>query len=445
MKLDFSERTMDVGTSAFNFVRTVMVAGTGGAEINECLRAAEKVRANDNDGWVREWASLAEEVHRTADRAMRAGQTVTARQAYLRASNYYRAAMLSLPHTDGRFDRYLTSSRECFHEATKLLSPPIEVVSIPFGAAHLPGYFLSAGEHNRPTLLVLNGGDSTNEEMVHWLGFAATARGWNCMIFEGPGQWSALQSNPGLLMRPDYEVPVRAVIDYIVERDDVDPTKIALYGPSLGSHLAARAAAFEKRLCACICSGLVIDVYEAWHAVWPRVLQNSPPYIFDFIFSLLEKASPQLRGLANRFRWMLGVSKPCEIMKAWRPYNIRDIAPKIGCPMLALYGEAELAQSNEHVVLSALRFVTALTCPVTIRIFEFDQGWAASHCQMGALAPMQALVFDWLNKITAETALEPRLDVGNSFDVILRYLRGGETRREANGLVKRFHAGAVAR
>ena len=444
MRLDFGERTMDVGTSAFNFVRTVMVAGTEAAEINECLLAADKIRANDNESWVREWASLAEDVNRTADRAMRAGRTVTARQAYLRASNYYRAAMLSLPHTDGRLDQYLTSSRECFHEAAKVLSPPIEVVSIPFGAAHLPGYFLSAGKPNRPTLLVLNGGDSTNEEMVHWFGFAAVARGWNCMTFEGPGQWSALQSNPGLLMRPDYEVPVQAVIDYLVQRDDVDPARIALYGPSLGSHLAARTAAFEKRLCACICSGLVVDVYEAWHAVWPRVLQNSPPYIFDFVFSLLEKASPQLRGLANRFRWMLGASRPHEIIEAWRPYNISDLAPKIGCPVLALYGEAELAQSNERVALSALRFIAALNCPVTVRIFQFDQGWAASHCQMGALAPMQALVFDWLDKVAAGTELAPRRDVGNSFDVIQRYLRGGESRREADDLIKRMHTGAVA-
>ncbi len=426
MRLDFSQRTMDVGTSTFNFVRTLAVAGTGAAEINECLLVAERSRKKDNESWVREWASLAENVNRTADRATRAGQTVTGRQGYLRASNYFRAAMFSLPHTDDRLDRYLTSSRECFHQAAKLFSPPIEVLEIPFGTAHLPGYSLSAGKPNRPTLLVLNGGDSTKEEMVHWLGFAAIGRGWNCMTFEGPGQWSALQSNPGLLMRPDYEVPVKAVVDYLVQRDDVDPGEIALYGPSLGSHLAARAAAFEKRLCACICDGLVVDVYQAWHAVWPRVLQNSPPYLFDFVFSLLEKASPQLRGLTNRFRWMLGASKPHEIIEAWRPYNIGDLAPKIGCPMLVLYGEAELAQSNERVALSALRFIAALTCPVTIRMFEFDQGWGASHCQIGALAPMQALVFDWLDKVVAKTEFEPRRDLGNSLDVVLRYMRGGE-------------------
>jgi pimeloyl-ACP methyl ester carboxylesterase len=262
------------------------------------------------------------------------------------------------------------------------------------------------------------------------------------MTFEGPGQWSALQLNPGLLMRPDYEIPVKAVVDYLVQRDDVEPEKIALYGLSLGALLAARTAAFEKRLRACICDGLVVDVDEAWHAVWPRVLQNTPSRIFDIVFALLEKMSPQLRGLTNRFRWMLGVSKPHEIIEAWRPYNIKDLAPRVHCPLLALYGEAELAQSNERVALSALRFIKGLSCPVTIRIFEFDEGWAASHCQVGALAPMQALVFDWLDKALGENEPEPGLDVGNFLDVFTRYMRSGESRGEAQELVKSVRAGA---
>ena len=443
MKLDFGKKAMNIGTSAFNFVRTLMLAGTGGAEINECLVTAERIRRNDDESWIREWARLAESVNRVADQAGRSGQTVTARQAYLRASNYYRAAMFSLPHTDARLDSYLSSSRECFHRAAKLFSPQIEVVDIPFGDARLPGYFLSAGPAKHPTLLVLNGGDSTNEEMVHWLGFAAVARGWNCMTFEGPGQWSALQLNPGLLMRPDYEVPVKAVVDYLARRNDVDPGKIALYGPSLGSLLAARTAAFEQRLCACICDGLVVDMYEAWHAVWPRVLQNAPPRIFNIVFTVLEKMSPQLRGLTNRFRWMLGVSKPHEIVEAWRPFNIKDLAPGIRCPLLVLYGEAELSQSNQRVALSALRFIKDLSCSVTVRMFGFDEGWAASHCQIGALAPMQALVFDWLDKATHQERDLPGRDLGTSLDVFMRYAGSGESRREAEQLVKSMCAGGV--
>lgn len=436
MKLDFSQKTMDIGTFAFNYVRTLMVAGTGGAEINECLLTAEKIKDNDIESWVREWALLADHVLRSAERAQQAGQTITARQAYQRASNYYRAAMFSLPHTDDRLDKYLTLSRECFHQAAKLFSPPIEVVEIPLGTARMPGYFLPAGSDKRPTLIVVNGGDSTNEEMVNWLGFAAQARGWNCLVFEGPGQWSAMQLNPGLYLRPDYEVPVKAVVDYLVQRDDVDPDKVALFGPSLGSILVARAATFEKRIKACICDGLIVDVYEGWHAVWPRALQNARPGAFDAVFTALEKVSPQLHGLANHFRWMLGVSKPHEIIDAWKPYNIKDLAPQLSCSLLLIYGEGEAAQSNEKVGLSVLRFIKDLSCSLTVRLFEFDDGWAASHCQIGALAPLQALVFEWLDKAIHEPESLPRQDLGDVLNVFARYMRSSEARSEVEELVK---------
>jgi hypothetical protein len=98
MKPDFGKKTMDIGTSVFNFVRTLMVAGTGGAEINECLLAVERIKRNDDESWIQEWEGIAERMNRSAEQAMRSGQTVTARQAYLRASNYYRAAMFSVPH-----------------------------------------------------------------------------------------------------------------------------------------------------------------------------------------------------------------------------------------------------------------------------------------------------------------------------------------------------------
>jgi pimeloyl-ACP methyl ester carboxylesterase len=436
MKLDFSNRVMDIGTFQFNFVRALMVAGTGGAELSECLLVAQKIRDGDAESWTQQWAEVAEKVHQNAIIAADTRRTVTARHAYLRTSNYYRAAMFSLPHTDTRLDRYLTLSRETFHAAAKLSVPPIEIVDVPFGKARLPAYFMPAESSPAPTLIVVNGGDSTNEEMVHWFGFAAAARGWNCITFEGPGQWSAMQLNPGLHLQPDYEGPVTAVVEYLLTRTDVDPDKIAMYGLSLGASLAARAAAFEHRISACICDGLVVDVYQAWQAVWPHLLQSAPSALFDGVFGLLERVSPQLRGIANHFRWMLDAKSPHEIIEAWKPYGIKGLAPKIGCPMLVIYGEAEAAQSNEVVALEALRFVSELRSPTSVRMFGLDEGWAATHCQVGALAPLQALVFDWLQGVVVEK--EPQ--AGRIFDektveILPRYLRSAAAKAEAAALL----------
>jgi 2,6-dihydroxypseudooxynicotine hydrolase len=45
---------------------------------------------------------------------------------------------------------------------------------------------------------------------------------------------------------------VKAVVDYIGTRKDLDAARVGLWGVSLGGYYSARAAAFEKRLKACI-------------------------------------------------------------------------------------------------------------------------------------------------------------------------------------------------
>jgi hypothetical protein len=305
-----------------------------------------------------------------------------------------------LTGADERLFAYLTKSRELFHKVTKLFSPQIEILDIPFGDARLPAYFLSGGQGKRPTLLVVNGGDSTNEEMVHFIGFAAAQRGWNCLVFEGPGQWSALQLNPGLVLRVDYENPVKAVLDYLLQRTDVDPDKIALYGLSLSSLLGARAVAYEKRVSACILNGgPVVDLNEAWEAVRPLWVKKTIPGVWDVLFGIYIKYNAQLAGFVKHFEWMFGVSTLRELLEANQPFNIKGLAPLIHCPTLILEGEAEYAQTDLKTVMSSLRFISELTCSTTIHEFGIDtDGWAASHCQIGGVGAASVIILDWLDK-----------------------------------------------
>jgi len=400
MKLDFGKRYMDVATFSFRFMRALMAVGTGGAEESECFLALEKTKNNNDQSWIREWAAVAEKASQVAEKAMQAGQMITARQAYMRACTYYQVAMFSLSPADKRLFEYLTASRELFHKAAKLFSPQIEVVDIPFGNYRLPAYFVSGGKSKQPTLIVINGGDSSNEEMFNWIGLAAAERGWNCLIFEGPGQWSALQLNPGMVLRVEYEEPVKAVIDYLLKRNDVDPAKIAVYGLSMSSLLAARVAAFEKRICACVLNGgPVVDINQAWEAVRPPWVRKTIPGVWDFLFGLLAKVNPQFGGFVNHFSWSFGVSTLRELLDAWKPFNITGLAPKIHCPTLILEGEAEYAQTDAKSTLLALRFISELTCPTTIYEFQIDKdGWAASHSQVGGAGQTNIVLFDWLDK-----------------------------------------------
>jgi len=87
------------------------------------------------------------------------------------------------------------------------------------------------------------------------------ARGMATLVFEGPGQGEAQYDFP---IRGDYEVPVKAVIDFVETRDDIDAKRIGMWGVSLGGYYAPRAAAFEKRIKACIALGGPFD----WGAAW---------------------------------------------------------------------------------------------------------------------------------------------------------------------------------
>lgn len=429
MRFSLGPRTMDIGTFEFNFLRTLMESAAGAADSGECALVGSRIKRGDSESWVREWRALAERVHGSAERALRVGQLVTARDAFFRASNYYRTALFSTRFTDSRYDVLLTQMRECCRAGGRLSTPPIEVLDIPFGSGHLPGYFMSAGRPKSPTLLVINGGDTANEEMVHWLGFACVERGWNFAVFEGPGQWSALQMNPELHMRPDFEVPTSAVIDHLFQREDVDQDRLAAYGPSLGSLLVTRVAAHEQRIRAFCADGLIVDVYQAWMAVLPRLVKMMPSGVFDSLFSAYASVSPQTQDVVTHLRAMIGddTTTPTGLLTAWKPFNVVDLASKITCPMLVLYGEAEAAQTDVSTTLAALDFILKVRAPISVRMFSYEDGWAASHCHVGGLAALQSVLFDWLEDTMAKPDRSPGREIDSKvFDVVAKHVRGGK-------------------
>src|ERR1700741_3828957 len=68
-------------------------------------------------------------------------------------------------------------------------------------------------------------------------------------------------------MRGDYEVAVKAVIDYVETRRDLDAARVGIAGISLGGYYAPRAAAFDKRIKACLALGGPYDWGEAFASV----------------------------------------------------------------------------------------------------------------------------------------------------------------------------------
>ena len=129
----------------------------------------------------------------------------------------------------------------------------------------MKGYYLNvSGDDLGPTLLAHGGYDSTVEELFFYRGEAARRHGWNCLIFDGPGQGSALRVNK-LPFRHDWEAVVTPVVDFAHSLRGVDPERIALLGMSMGGYLAPRAAAFEQRIAACVACDGVFNLAAAFN------------------------------------------------------------------------------------------------------------------------------------------------------------------------------------
>src|SRR5215204_2257830 len=213
-----------------------------GCPLGEISTTTSLIEEGDRDGWYRQWTATAERVAGYADESARAGHAISASDAYLRASSYYRAAYVPLfgSPVDPRLVEAFDKETEAFQKAAALMTPPVEPVEIPFEGTTLPGYFCRVDDSGRPrsTLIVTNGYDSTINEL--YLDFAAVLRrGYNLLLFDGPGQGRVLIKQ-GLVMRADWENVVKPVVDYALTRPEVDPEKIALMGISLGGYLAPR-------------------------------------------------------------------------------------------------------------------------------------------------------------------------------------------------------------
>src|SRR5580698_7147017 len=139
-------------------LRAVGHATYRGAEIGECLATVEPVKEQDADGWYDAWMKTAARVHALADESLAAGRAVSARDGYLRASNYYRTAYVFLlrPPLEERVTRAYDLQSATFRSAAALFGPAFEFVRIPYDGAgdlpagDLPAYVARVDDQKRP-------------------------------------------------------------------------------------------------------------------------------------------------------------------------------------------------------------------------------------------------------------------------------------------------------
>jgi 2,6-dihydroxypseudooxynicotine hydrolase len=213
------------------------------------------------DDWCRAWSARGAHHEQLGREALAAKHFLTAGECLQRAGVYYHFASFLFVQDQAQMKAAHKKQIECRQAALPHLRPPGERVEIPYEGKTLAGILRKpAGAEKPPVVAMAVGLDSTKEETDAYEA-PFLARGIATLVFEGPGQGEAQYDFP---IRGDYEVPVKAVLDYIGTRRDLDAARIGMWGVSLGGYYAPRAAAFDKRIKACIALGGPFNFGANW-------------------------------------------------------------------------------------------------------------------------------------------------------------------------------------
>ena len=400
----------------FETLRALGYALYGGADIGEVMSTAGRIPDGDKNAWYSEWRALAERIHADADRSAAEGHPVSARESYLRASNYYRLCEFYLrvdSSNDPEVRQVGQLSVDSFAGAAQLMNPAPQPIRFPYEDTTLPGWWIPADlgtahptggdpDDPRPTLLFHGGFDSTEEELYFSGGAAAARRGYHVLAFAGPGQGSALRDQK-LFFRPDWDSVVTPAVDWLLARPDVDPDRIALMGMSFGGFLAPRAAATEHRLAALI-------AYDGMYSFADSLYRGVGPEIMELVRDELVTSDTKANALLEEFTsskaqtfgpifpwgmWVLGADSPAAVLRAVAPYTLEGYAPLIACPTLVLDGENDPGD--------ATHLYEALRCQKTYHLFPEAEG-GGEHCQAGVMSRLHQVVFDWLDTALAASS-----------------------------------------
>jgi 2,6-dihydroxypseudooxynicotine hydrolase len=201
------------------------------------------------DEWCAAWSARGAVHEELGRKALDEGYGISAAGHLTRAALCYHFGKFMFVHAPDEARAAHLKTVECRHLSLPHLDPPGERVAIPYQGTTLYGILRKpAGVAKPPVVVLCVGLDSTKEEMDVYENILL-ARGMATLPFDGPGQGEAEYALP---IRGDYEVPVTAVVDWIEARGDLDARRVGVQGVSLGGYYAARAAAFEKRLKACV-------------------------------------------------------------------------------------------------------------------------------------------------------------------------------------------------
>jgi hypothetical protein len=369
--------------------RSVGKAGSGMANIGECLVIAQQVTPGDPDSWYRAWSGFGARLVGQADEAAKAGHRVSALGAYLRAAEYFRQAFFF--HRDdldaAELRSAYSSSVQAFRSAMDHSGHPGRILSGP-----VSGYLFSPGPAavRRPAIMHIGGYDGTAEELYAAVP-PALHRGYVFAALDGPGQGSVLYDQR-VPMRPDWENVVPAMFDAIAAQPEVDPRRIVLVGRSFGGLLAPRGAAGEHRLAAMIVDPGAFDLGAvSMSRLGPMAAQVNDPAADPEFDALLDM--PAMKAFLAPRMTAHGLTSVRAYFADLLRYTNAGTVSEVSCPTFVADNETDEVSPGQGEIL-----FDHLTCPKQFRLFTKAEG-AEGHCEGMAPVVFWDAAFNWLDSL----------------------------------------------
>ena len=368
----------------------LMAAQLGGemSEIDEACRPLRELAtkfdvredAAAQRAWVEHWGALVDKVQGFAARDEGNGHDLSAGKKYLRACVYWLTAERMASHASPQKLSAYSSMVQCFERGVRLRNEPIEFVKIPYQDTTLQALlYQGSGDGRRPAMIHFDGFDVTKEWM-YLCGIARefAVRGISTLMVDHPGVGAALRLQ-GLPVNYDSERWASVSIDWLEKRNDIDPSRIGVVAMSLGGYYAPRAAAFEKRLAACV----------AWGARWDnagshgRILRDP-------------NAARSITGWVDHALAYYGARTPDEAYEKICKMTLEGVIEKVTCPLLVVHGandrQVPLEQA-ERTVSGAVNSSRA-----ELRIFTAEEG-GAEHVGGDLFSPTIDYIADWAEEV----------------------------------------------
>ncbi len=379
---------------------TLAAAGYGAAEYGEVAGAVAAAHRDGSsyEAYYRAFRSLGQQVSGYGRDALASRNLAAARGAFLRAASYLAASLdvaIGAGHPRRQAAGYRAMNRN-WALAAGLLEPAAEQVRIRSGRTVLPGWLLrppgTAGQSpvRRPTV-IFTGGANTHHVGLYVYGAAeALALGYNALLVDGPGQGSLLYLR-GTGLRPDWETVITPVVDYLQDRRDVDPRRIALVGQGLGGALAARAAAREHRLAALVLDPGVTDVLSTLRLPAPLVelAGSGHPGEADAAWEVIMPRLPaSVRFAVTKAGHPFRQSAFSALVRELARYSTVAWLPDISAPTLVTQYGADMIFAGQGGQAERL-----LRCPRSLHEFSGAAGQP--------LLPHRRnqVIFDWLGRV----------------------------------------------